>query len=173
MREFSRIGESVPADFALELSVCQSWILASHLAETGWQRGAKSSYPRAVLCSVHQSCPALCNFMNCSPSGSSVHGDFPRQEYWSGLPFPPSGDFPNPRTEPRSPALQADTLPSESPGKPKNTGVGSLALRQGIFLIQESNWGLLHCRQILYQLSHKRAKYPLITSHHRRWVWSW
>ena len=95
---------------------------------------------------------------------------FARQEYWSGLPCPPPRDFPNPRTEPRSPALQADTLPSESPGKPKNTGVGSLALRQGIFLIQESNWGLLHCRQILYQLSHKRAKYPLITSHHRRWV---
>ena len=94
MREFSRIGERVPADFALELSVCQSWILASHLAETGWQRGAKSSYPRAVLCSVHQSCPALCNFMNCSPSGSSVHGDLPGKNTGVGCHALLQGIFP-------------------------------------------------------------------------------
>ena len=43
-----------------------------------------------------------------------------------------------------------DSLPSEPPGKPKNTGVGSLSLLQGIFLTQESNWGLLHCRWILF-----------------------
>ena len=43
---------------------------------------------------------------------------FSRQEYWSGLPFPSPGDLPNPGIEPGSPALQADTLPSESPGKP-------------------------------------------------------
>ena len=40
-------------------------------------------------------------------------------------------------------------------GKPKNTGVGSLSLLQGIFLTQESNRGLLHCMQILYQLSYQ------------------
>ena len=40
------------------------------------------------------------------------------QEYWSGLPFPTPGDLPNPGIEPRSPALQADSLPSELPGKP-------------------------------------------------------
>ena len=43
---------------------------------------------------------------------------FPRQEYWSGLPFPPTGDLPDPGIEPGSPALQADSLPSEPPGKP-------------------------------------------------------
>ena len=43
---------------------------------------------------------------------------FSRQEYWSGLPFPPPGDLPDPGIEPRSPALQADTLTSEPPGKP-------------------------------------------------------
>ena len=42
---------------------------------------------------------------------------FYRQEYWSGLPFPFSGDLPDPGIESRSPALQADSLPSESPGK--------------------------------------------------------
>ena len=44
--------------------------------------------------------------------------EFSRQEYWSGLPFPSPGDLPNPGNKPRSPALQADTLPSELPGKP-------------------------------------------------------
>ena len=42
---------------------------------------------------------------------------FSRQEYWSGLPFPFPGDLPDPGIEPGSPALQADTLPSEPPGK--------------------------------------------------------
>ena len=46
--------------------------------------------------------------------------EFSRQEYWSGLPFPP-GDLPD-LGEPRSPALQAGTLPSEPPGKPQKTG---------------------------------------------------
>ena len=51
--------------------------------------------------------------------------------------------------------LQADSLPSEPPGKPKNTGVGSLSLLQWIFPTQELNQGLLHCRQILYWLSYQ------------------
>ena len=44
---------------------------------------------------------------------------FSRQEYWSGLPFPSPGDLPDPGIEPGSPALQADALTSEPPGKPK------------------------------------------------------
>ena len=44
--------------------------------------------------------------------------EFPRQEYWSGLPFPSPGDLPNPGIKPVSPELQADSLPSEPPGKP-------------------------------------------------------
>ena len=44
---------------------------------------------------------------------------FSRQEYWRGQPLPSPGDFSNQGIEPRSPALQADTLPSEPPGKPK------------------------------------------------------
>ena len=43
--------------------------------------------------------------------------EFSRQEYWSGLLFPSPGDLPDPGIEPRSPALQADALPSEPPGK--------------------------------------------------------
>ena len=90
---------------------------------------------------------------------------FSKQEYWSGLPCAPPGDLPNPGIEPRSPALQADSLPAEPQGKPKNTWESSLSLLQQIFQTQESKWGLLHGRRILYQLSyqgsHSRAKLML------------
>ena len=69
--------------------------------------------------------------------------------------FPSPRDLPNPGIKPRSPALQADSLPAEPQGKPKNTGVGRLFLLQQIFFTQESNGGLLHCRWILYQLSYQ------------------
>ena len=59
---------------------------------------------------------------------------------------PSPGDLPNPVNEPRSPALSVDSLPTEPQGKPKNTGVGSLSPVQQIFLTQELNQGLLHCR---------------------------
>ena len=88
--------------------------------------------------------------------------EFSRPEYWSGYPFPSPGDLPNSGIKPRSPSLQAVSLPAEPQGKPKNTGVGSLSLLQWIFPTQESNRGLLHCRQILYCLSHQRS--PLSSS---------
>ena len=50
--------------------------------------------------------------------------------------------------------------PWNSPGQ--NTGVGSLSLLQWIFLTQELNWGLLHCRQILYQLSYQNVAWLVI-----------
>ena len=105
---------------------------------------------------VAQLCLTLCDRIDCSFPGSSVSGILQtRKENWSGLPFPSPGHLPNLGTEPGSPMLQADSLPSEPPGKPKNTGVGSLSLLQGIFPTQESNWGLLHCRWVLYQLSYQ------------------
>ena len=55
-----------------------------------------------------QSCPILCDPMDYNPPDSSVH---------EILPFPSPGDLPNPGIEPRSPTLQADSLPSEPPGK--------------------------------------------------------
>ena len=62
---------------------------------------------------VAQLCPTLCDPMDCGLPGSSVHGIFQ-----AGLPFPSPGDLFNPGIKPGSPALQADTLPSEPPGKP-------------------------------------------------------
>ena len=146
---------------------------------------------------------------------------FSRQEYWSGLPFPSPGELPDPGIEPRSPALQADALTSEPPGKPtlqqenrlnekprhrneqrpftatrksesevaqscptlcnamdcslpdsscpwdspgKNTGVGCHFLLQGSFPTQGLNPGPLHCRQILYQLSHQGSSSHILIS---------
>ena len=77
------------------------------------------SFRTSVKALVAQLCLTLCNPIDCSPPGSSVHG--------------------------------------HSPGK--NTGVSCHALLQGIFLTQGSNLGLLHCRQILYCLSHQRSPF--------------
>ena len=55
-----------------------------------------------------------------------------------------------------------DSLPAESQGKPKNTGVGSLSLLQRIFPTQELNQGIMHCRQILCQLTYEGSPYELI-----------
>ena len=70
---------------------------------------------------------------------------FPFSRGWSSLP--------KDQTQAEDQTLQADSLPAEPPGKPKNTGVGNLSLLRGIFPTQESKWGLLHGRQILCQLS--------------------
>ena len=69
---------------------------------------------------------------------------FARQEYWSGLPFPSPGNLPNPGIEPRSPELQADSLPSEPPGKPcssaKRSTLSVSPREQGTSWAQTSTW---------------------------------
>ena len=108
---------------------------------------------------VAQSCPTLC-----VPIDDRVHGLLQAKILeWVALSFF-QGIFPNPGIEPRSPALQTDSLPAEPPGKPKNTGVGSLSLFWRMFLTRESNRGLLHCRQILYQKNIILHIYELMTS---------
>ena len=69
--------------------------------------------------------------------------------------MPSSWDLTNPGIEPRSPSLQVDSLPSEAPGKPKNTGVGSLSLLQGIFPTQR-----LESRSPALQADSLRAELP-------------
>ena len=65
-----------------------------------------------------QSCPTLCDPMDCSPPGSSVHGILQaRILEWGAISF--SRDLPNPEIKPGSPAQKTDSLPSEPPGKPK------------------------------------------------------
>ena len=107
----------------------------------------------AVLCLVAQSCLTLCDPMDCSPPDSSVHGIL-QAKILEWVAMPSLRGSSQPRIEPMSPPLQADSLLSEPPGKLMNIEVGSQFLLQEIFPAQELNWGLLHCRQILYQRSY-------------------
>ena len=113
------------------------------LEESGWVVLSR----RMVKVKIAQSC-----LDSLRAHGQSM--EFSRPRYWSGSPFPSPGDLPNLGVEPRSPALRADSLPAETPGKPKNTGVGSLSLLHKIFPTEELSQGLLHCRQIIYHLSY-------------------
>ena len=56
-------------------------------------------------------CPTLCDPVDCIARQAPLSTGFSRQEYWSGLPFPPAGGLPNPGVEPPAPALQVDSLP--------------------------------------------------------------
>ena len=69
---------------------------------------------------IAQSCPTLCDSMDCSPPGSSVHGDSPAKSTGVGLSCPPPGDLPKPGIERMSPTLQVGSLLTELPGKPNN-----------------------------------------------------
>ena len=78
--------------------------------------------PHLVMSCVSrsQSCLTLCD-LRTVPRQTPLSTGFSRQEYWSGVPFPPPGDIPNLGIKPGSPALQAASLPSESPGKSSKT----------------------------------------------------
>ena len=93
---------------------------------------------RGLLCYVLSRSVVSDSFnpVDCCPPGSSVHGDSPVKNTMVGCHILLQGNLPNPGIEPRSPALQADSLPSEPPRKPMNTAVGSLSLLQGIFPTQ-------------------------------------
>ena len=81
----------------------------------------KAMFPLGMPAFSVASVMSDCNPMDCTPSGFSVHG-ISRQEYWSGLPFPPLGTLPNPGIETASlafPSFQADFFITEPPGKPR------------------------------------------------------
>ena len=120
------------------------WVLGAHEAGfffhfCGWPghlTGQVRQLPSQGWHSDHvraQSCLTLSDPGDCmQPARRLCPRGFPRQEYWSELPYPPPGDLLNSGIEPRSPTLQADSLLSEPLGKPKNTGVGSLIRALGI-----------------------------------------
>ena len=110
--------------------------------------GGRTNKCSSPLCSVRQ-CKWLSRVRPLATPRTTQSMEFSRPEYWNGEPSPSPGDLPSPGIEPRSPALQVDSLPAEPPGKPKNTGVGSLALLQQISPTQEMNRGLPHGRRIL------------------------
>ena len=96
---------------------------------------------------VAQLCPTLCDLMDYTVHGILQAKILDWVAFLQGI-FPTQGSNPGL-------AMREVSLPAEPPGKPKNTGVGSLPLLQQIFPTQELNWGLLHCRLILYQLSYQ------------------
>ena len=97
---------------------------------------------------VTQLCLTLCN-----PMDYTVHGILqPRILEWVAFPF--SRGSSQLRDQTQVSCIAGDSLLAEPQGKPKNTGMGSLSLLQRIFPTKESNWGLLHCRWILYQRSY-------------------
>ena len=84
----------------------------------------------------------------------TVHGTLQaRILEWVAFPF--SRRSPRPRHQTQVSCTAGGFLPAEPPRKPKNTGVRSLSLLQGVFPTQEPNRGLLHCKRILYQLSYE------------------
>ena len=110
---------------------CPSGVLYCFQSRT-WTKTTPCIWPSCLLkvkVLVAKSCPPLCNPMDCSPP-APLSMEFPRQEYWSRLPCPSPGDLPDPGIKPRSPALQADSLPSEPPRRP--------ALSPGCLLIWHS-----------------------------------
>ena len=130
-------------------------LYAAVLNSTGWPEGkiqlltVISVVSECSCVKVAQSCPTLCD-----PMDYTVHGNVQaRILEWVAFPF--SRESSQPGIKPRSPAMQADCLPAEPQRKPKNTPVSRLSLLQQIFLAQELNQGLLHCRRILYQLSYQ------------------
>ena len=109
------------------------------------------SFPFAILCLFAQSCQTLCDPMDCNLQDSSPWGFSRPILEWVAMPSSRGSGFPT-QDWTRSSALQVESLPFEPPGKSKNTEVGSLTLLKGMFPIQESKWGFLHCRRNLYQL---------------------
>ena len=98
--------------------------------------------------------PTLCDPMDCSAPGSSVHGILQeRIQEWVATPFSRGSSQSRDRTQVSS--IAGGFFTTELSGKPYYTGVGSHSLLQGIFLTWGSNLGLPHCRQILYHLSKK------------------
>ena len=114
----------------------------------------------SILVLVAQSCPTLCDPMNYSPLGSSVHGILQaRVLEWVAIPFSRGSSQLRDQTQFSCTGRQilyrvsqGLIKPWNSPGK--NTGMGNHSLLQGIFPTRGLNPSLLHCRQILYHLSH-------------------
>ena len=76
--------------------------------------------------------------------------EFSTQEYWSGLPFPSPGDLPDPVIEPGSPALQADSLPSERQGSPDNKERRAKGVSRDFVLSNYCNGGIMNqCGKIM------------------------
>ena len=105
------------------------FLMSQLFASSGQSFGASASVLLMdVLCKALQSCPTLCDPMDCSPLGSSAHGIL-QARILEWLTMPSSGDLPNPGIEPGSPALQAGSLLLSHQGSPTNEYSGLISFR--------------------------------------------
>ena len=143
--------------------------------------------PVTVPCGLSRCLLMLCAVLSHSVMADSLqpHGlqpvrllcpwGFSKQEYWSGLPCLPPVDLPNPGIKSRSPALQEDCLLSEPPGKPKNTGVGSLSLIASLIINITQQSGTFVTIDVPRQTCHYQSKsiiYIRVLGFVYSWVWT-
>ena len=110
-----------------------------------WGISAESSWVAWTLSGCHL-CSASCSVMSDSVQltpWTIQSMAYSRLEHWSGKPFPSPGDLPNPGLEPRSPALQADSLPAEPKGSPRILEWVAYPFSSGSF--QPKNWTGVSC----------------------------
>ena len=110
-----------------------------------------------LRCLVSQSCLILCDPMDCSPPGSSVHVDIPGKNTGAGCHAHLQGIFLTQRINPGLPQGRRILYHPSLQESPRILEWVAHPFSRGIFLTQESNQGLLHCRQILYQLSYQES----------------
>ena len=108
----------------------------------------------SFVCLVTQSCLTLCDPVDCSPPGFSVHGDSPGKNTGLGCHVLLQGIFPTQGLSPGLLHCRPILYCPNHQGSPINTGVGSLSLLQGDLPTQVSNQVLPHCRWMPYQLSY-------------------
>ena len=108
--------------------------LVAHSEEKLWGKTGLSSFNHSVV-------PASFTAPWTVTCQAPLSMGFPRQEYWSGWPFPPPGDLPNPGTKPTSPALAGGFFTTEQLGKPKKAGLLDL---QDLFLAALNLWKFRH-----------------------------
>ena len=102
------------------IAMCHpSFTTASSAVFSGFRGSASLSY-QGFQCSVAQLCLTLCDPHGLEAHWAPLSMEISRQEYWSGLPFPPPGDLPHPGTEPTSPALAGRFFTTVSLGKPRH-----------------------------------------------------
>ena len=115
---------------------------------------------------VAQLCPTLCDHMECSPPGSSIHADSPGKKTGVGLPFPSPGDLPNPGIKPGgSPVLRADSLPSE----PLSSPCCPFLCAERLCTTYTTTWTLCSFLRLKHLLCHRA---PIPTHMHTMFQWS-
>ena len=88
--------------------------------------------------------------------------EFSRVEYWNGLPFPSPGDLLNPGIEPKSPALQVDSLPAEPPGKPIIQNRSHYYGGWKFYNLQSANWRTKNTSGVIFSLSAGECQCPSV-----------